>query len=552
MRYPLKRVGKRGEGKWQRISWDQALEEVADKTIDVLTEEGPNGIIWDEGSAGSNLGVQRTGVVLDTPIMDIDSEFGDHHPGAAVTCGKISFASSADDLFYSDLILIWGGNPTYTQIPNAHFINEARYNGARIVAITPDYNASAVHADAWIPLNIASDAAFGLALAQVIVEEGIYSKAFIQEQTDMPLLVRKDTGLFLRASDIDSDDKEDRFFVYDQAKGQVTQMAHKTLDLKGLDPALEGEYEVETVDGSVTVTPVFALLRHQLGDYTPEKAEMITGTHPDEVRDLARQIANAKAATIITQSNFGKFYHGLEMERAQFLVFALTGQFGKKGSGINGFPMMTLSGHEGLIAGPGSLPPKVGTIPGTLQALPDILKMVWDGHTSEMITYELMRKQHSQGHGPSSTLFQYYHAGLSKYLGGANEWDDELKRSVESYIEDAFGKGWQQKPPEKAPKIFFEVGGNYLGRNRGYQHILSELFPKLDMVVTLDWRMSYTAMHSDYVLPAAGYYEQDSVPWTTPIVPFTHATVSAVEPLGESKSDWAFHCLLMKKLQERA
>ena len=47
--------------------------------------------------------------------------------------GKVLFGSSADDLFHADLILIWGGNPTYTQIPNAHFINEARYRGARVV-----------------------------------------------------------------------------------------------------------------------------------------------------------------------------------------------------------------------------------------------------------------------------------------------------------------------------------------------------------------------------------------------------------------------------------
>src|SRR5450756_2126720 len=88
-----------------------------------------------------------------------------------VTCGKVFFASSADDLFYSDLILVWGGNPTYTQIPNAHFIIEARYRGARVVAIAPDYNASAIHADRCISVDVANDAAFGLDLAHVMVEE---------------------------------------------------------------------------------------------------------------------------------------------------------------------------------------------------------------------------------------------------------------------------------------------------------------------------------------------------------------------------------------------
>ena len=57
------------------------------------------------------------------------------------------------------------------------------------------------------------------------------------------------------------------------------------------------------------------------------------------IRDLARRIARAKAAAVLTQANFSKYYHGLEMERAQILVMTLAGQFGKKGSGFAGFPM---------------------------------------------------------------------------------------------------------------------------------------------------------------------------------------------------------------------
>jgi nitrate reductase alpha subunit len=64
--------------------------------------------------------------------------------------------------------------------------------------------------------------------------------------------------------------------------------------------------------------------------------------------------------------------------------------------------------------------------------------------------------------------------------------------------------------------------------------------------------MSFTALHSDLVLPAAAYYEDDAVPWTTPIAPFAHATTRAVPPFAESKSDWDFHCLFAKALQERA
>ena len=69
------------------------------------------------------------------------------------------------------------------------------------------------------------------------------------------------------------------------------------------------------------------------------------------------------------------------------------------------------------------------------------------------------------------------------------------------------------------------------------------MLPKLDLKVTLDWRMSNTALHSDYVLPAAGWYEKDDITWGSAIVPYSHVTTAAVDPVGESKTDWEFHCV---------
>jgi anaerobic selenocysteine-containing dehydrogenase len=64
--------------------------------------------------------------------------------------------------------------------------------------------------------------------------------------------------------------------------------------------------------------------------------------------------------------------------------------------------------------------------------------------------------------------------------------------------------------------------------------------------------MSQTALHSDYVLPAAAWYEKDDITWATPIAPFAHVTTRAVAPRAEAKSDWEFHCLFLKELQQRA
>ena len=215
-------------------------------------------------------------------------------------------ASSADDMCYSDLVLIWGGNPVYTQIPNAHFIYEARYKGATIVSIAPDFNASSIHADLWVPVEPGTDAALGLAMAQVMIAENLHDEGFIREQTDFPLLVRKDTRRFLREADLESGGAEDVFYLFDRTSGEIREAPKWTLDLEELDPALEGEYEVQTVDGEVAVEPVFALFRRHVAAYTPEAVSEITGTSPDLIRDLARRIARAKAAAVLTQANFSQ------------------------------------------------------------------------------------------------------------------------------------------------------------------------------------------------------------------------------------------------------
>jgi DMSO reductase family type II enzyme molybdopterin subunit len=555
LQHPLKRVGPRGAGHWKRISWEQALQEIADASIEALTTDGPGSIIWDQGTAQTSgcagLGAMRTSFVLDTPILDVNADIGDHHPGTAVTCGKISFHSSADDLFYSDLILIWGGNPIVTQIPQAHFINEARYHGARIVTIAPDYSPSAIHADQWISVEVASDAAFGLSLAHVMVEEGIYDARFVAEQTDLPLLVRSDTHLFLRERDLERGGDDETFYVFDRAANEIREAPKKTLALEGVDPALEGEFRVTTVDGEVTVRPVFAVLRERLAGYSPEATASITGAVPDVVRELARAIAGARAATCLTQSNFSKFYHGLEMERAQILVFALAGQMGRKGAGFMGFPYLSLAGEAGLTVASGSLPPKLALTALQLKVLPEALKMKLRGYTEEMIIYELARREYAKGGFPSTMLLLYRHAGLDELYGSSKDWDPWMKRELDEYLAEALDKGWQFAH-EVRPRILFEDGGNLLRRVRGYQKIIEVLLPKLDLLVTIDWRMSNTALYSDYVLPAAGWYEKDDITWATPISPFAQVVTRAAEPLAESKPDWQFHCLFIKELQKRA
>jgi len=554
---PLKRIGKRGEGKWKRIGWEQALTEIADKFINAMISEqdGPGSIYWDLGSASSNgchaVGLTRSGFLLDTPILENTTEMGDHMPGVTTTAGKIVFTSSLDDLHYSDLILIWGGNPNYTHIPNAHFIYEARYKGAYVVTVAPDFSPSAIHADEWVPVNIGTDAALALSMAQVIVEEKIYKPDFMAEQTDMPLLVRLDTEQFLRESDMSPKGEDDVFYVFDTVENKVVEAPKRSLELDHIKPALEGVFDVETREGTVKVTTVFERVKAQLRDYTPEQTEEITGVKSANVRKLARRIANAKACSNICQTNFSKFYHGMEMERSILLVFALAGQFGRQGAGYMAIPMLSISGTDPFNVASGKYSPKIGIALMALKSAPDIIRMKLAGYSDEMIIYHFARQDYARGNTVTTPLLYYQHGGLKERFGSAKRWDPHLKREFDDYLQEAVEKEWQFVP-KTAPRILFSVGGNTFRRARGYDKLIEHMLPKLDLLVTVELRMSNTARHSDYVLPAAGYYEKDDITWSSALAPFSHPTTKAVEPVGDSKTDWEFHCLLLKKIQELA
>jgi anaerobic selenocysteine-containing dehydrogenase len=94
-------------------------------------------------------------------------------------------------------------------------------------------------------------------------------------------------------------------------------------------------------------------------------------------------------------------------------------------------------------------------------------------------------------------------------------------------------------------------GGNPLRRIRSYPQLLKNLWPKLDAVVTLDMRMTSTGLHSDYVLPVAGWYERSEHKWATTLMPFIHAGEKAVS-FYEAKSDWEILSRLTMALERRA
>ena len=182
--------------------------------------------------------VTALGPVLGLPTTDGNAEFQDFSPGWHLTWGLFNPTSSMDDWFLADLTLIWHANPVYTNIHWYHFTAESRYNGGEVVTIAPDYSPSAIHADYHLPVRIGTDAALALAMCKVIVDADLYQRQFVQEQTDLPLLVRKDNGRFLRGSDVVEGEREDQFFWWNVSSNTLAPAPRHTLATAGVDPAL--------------------------------------------------------------------------------------------------------------------------------------------------------------------------------------------------------------------------------------------------------------------------------------------------------------------------
>jgi anaerobic selenocysteine-containing dehydrogenase len=337
--HPLKRVGERGEGKWQQVSWDQALAEIADIIIDAIQEAGPESIIHESTPAeGGMLAMWPTDRLLVALLgglhTDVNAVINDFQPGHYITWGKFNPVGSGGT-YRSDLTLIWHWNPVYTQIPTHHFLAESRYDGREVVTIAPDYSPSAIHANRYFSIRPGTDAALALAMCHVIIEEKLYDEEFVKDQTDLPLLVREDSRRFLRASDVEEGGREDQFYFFDTRSGKIVEAPRGTLALGDVEPALEGSFQATLADGSsVAVTPVFEVLRRRLRqEYTPEKAYAVCEVHPEAIRMLARKAASGR--TLIGMGmNLCKYYHGDLMQRAMILLLALTGNWGRAGSGI--------------------------------------------------------------------------------------------------------------------------------------------------------------------------------------------------------------------------
>lgn len=291
---PLKRTNpKKGIGvnpQWEEISWDEALNLVAEKLREARSKDTTRVCITDGPAQQSLIGTAAAFWTAFGSISRLSGGAGLRCDTAEHSMGNILHGGfqCEPDLSHCNYLLLFGSNPSASGgVPENVQFAEARARGMKTVLIDPVFPITGACVDEWLPIRPGTDLAFILAMIEVITNElCIYDVEFLKEMTNSPYLVGHD-GYFVRESETN------KVLIWD-----VIDSRAKVYDDPAIkDFAIEGTY---TVNGT-ECRPAFQMLKEHVAEYTPEWASEITDISPDIIRRIAKEfVDNARIGSTIS------------------------------------------------------------------------------------------------------------------------------------------------------------------------------------------------------------------------------------------------------------
>lgn len=372
LKYPMKRVGKRGEGKWERISWEEAITTITNKWKEYEQKFGKESfaICFGSGSfgvlSGQGIGNPTSRLVNITGCAQINITVDAAHmyiAGDTVGIGPNFTLNEIADLKNAKSIFVWGSNPVISQQQSTHFILEAQEQGSKLVVIDPIYNITASKADIFVPIRPGTDGALALAMMNIVVRENWIDEPFLKKSTVAPFLVKESDGKYLRLSDIghNVEGEEDKIVVLSK-DGKIG------LPEEISDPVIEGTF---TLNGH-KVTTAYSLLLERIAEYPPERAAEICNIPVEQIEEITKIYATNKPSTIYSYFGVDHYVNGHYSLFAMYALAMITGNLGKPGAacgmgetfGINFANVMGTTFPEGA------------TGPSIVMAAPDMEQVV--------------------------------------------------------------------------------------------------------------------------------------------------------------------------------
>ncbi|MFC1823662.1 molybdopterin-dependent oxidoreductase [Thermodesulfobacteriota bacterium] len=186
--HPMKRIGEKGEGKWQRISWDEALDTITSKITQAREEQGPESIAFSfcDGDRGNRVPGTALLSALGSPMnCGTDAHYCYRPQGVAcmVTFGRGNFFTGHAGFDFADTkcSLIWGANLFESQMSKGKDIIKGLKKGAKLIVVDPRFTNLAAKADIWLQVRPAADGALALGMLNYIIEQGLYDKEFVDK-----------------------------------------------------------------------------------------------------------------------------------------------------------------------------------------------------------------------------------------------------------------------------------------------------------------------------------------------------------------------------------
>jgi len=334
LRWPLKRDGPRGSGRWRRVGWDEALDEIAARLGETAASHGSRANAW--MTMSGNYGIkactvpERIANSLGGTVMSHDGMMGDLNCamgflpllGAGFACNDLA------DLPKASLILIFGRNPADTDHSEMRFLFDAIEAGARVVVVDPRFSRTAAKADQWVSPRPGTDSALVIGMIRVMIDEGLIDQAYVARHTNAPFLVHPATGALLKTTDVDAAAPAD-YLVCD---GDGTVRAASQCD----GPRLRGEVPLSLNAGeSVVARTAFDHMLDAWAAFTPARVAAICEIPAATVEQLARDYAAADRAWLWCGAGPQRYHHGHLVHRAYVTLAALAGNIGKPYAGVN-------------------------------------------------------------------------------------------------------------------------------------------------------------------------------------------------------------------------
>lgn len=503
--YPMKRTGERGSGEFERITWDEAIDLIAEKLNAVVEQDPKNASFYsftgDLGKMSWEAPTRFAGC-LGATTWDIEGIMGDHGASMGMTMvfGTHRGAHDSRDYLNSKLLICWGRNVADTHTSELRDYVAARKNGAKVIVIDPRQCSTAAMADEWIAINPQTDPALALGMMNWIIENDLHAKDKLVEESVAPYLIREDNGRYLRMVDgkvvdsIEEDSAEEgsigtapaaqgaagagasTYVLWDElTDGAVSAPDAATIKSGAVRPALSGTF---TVDG-VECRTAFDHLVDSCKEYTLERTSEICGIPVETIERLSREYIEAQPAAIRMGQGMQRVYHSYSPFRTVATLAMVAGYIGVPGGGAS---------HAG---GTATNKPVAGYV-GPVYDFTD-----WSdtGKQANLL--------------PSS---QVYNAAVNRDPVGID--------------------------------FMWIANSNFINMSPNSNYIINTVLPAIDFIVTVDPWWTWTAKYSDVVLPATTYWEHwdliDRSPWAMFNQP-------SIQPMGESKSDVEIMTMLAKK-----